>query len=75
MRLINATPIEKTDGWLDGTTLVIPKQLIYDAPTIDAVTVVRCKDCKRRKNCRIPWNIDDDFFCADGERKDGDSDG
>lgn len=54
--------------------------LIYDAPTIDAVPVVRCKDCKyldpEDKKCdcghAILWQLprDDDWFCADGERRD-----
>ena len=40
------------------------------APTIDAVPVVRCKDCKYFKT-RLCENEDnyDDWFCADGERK------
>ena len=51
---------------------------IADAPTIDAVEVVRCKDCKVPHN---RWtgcpelnglNPPPDFFCAYGERKDGD---
>lgn len=41
------------------------------APTIDAVPVVRCKDCKYFKT-RLCENEDnyDDWFCADGERRD-----
>lgn len=35
-RLIDDELIEKEEGWLDGTCLVIPKQTIYDAPTVDA---------------------------------------
>ena len=40
------------------------------APTIDAVEVVRCKDCKYFKTplCQIKDNHDN-WFCADGERK------
>ena len=43
------------------------------APTIDAVPVVRCKDCKYFKTplCQNE-NNHDNWFCADGERKDGD---
>ena len=52
------------------------------APTIDAVPVVRCRECKYRfKNngyskdgCPIIYaNIwmDDDDFCSHGERKEG----
>ena len=59
---------------------------IDKAPTIDAVPVVRCKDCKYRfKNnghsrdgCPIIdaniW-MDGDDFCSHGERKDGDENG
>ena len=46
--------------------------IIEDAPTVDAVVVTRCKDCKYFKT-RLCENEDnyDDWFCADGERKDG----
>lgn len=51
-------------------------------PTVDAVPVVRCEDCKHYKDgfCYNPNTYDDektcgnttkDWFCADGERKDG----
>ena len=40
------------------------------------VEVVRCKDCTRREYCRTStvWAMPpkDDWFCADGERKEGD---
>lgn len=52
------------------------------APTIDAVEVVRCKDCKKAEteDCSHSyWDDDwgmwrvgyngDDWYCADGERK------
>ena len=56
--------------------------ILREAPTVDAVEVVRCKDCKYRfKNnghsrdgCPIVdakiW-MDDDDFCSHGERKEG----
>ena len=46
---------------------------IDKAPTVDAVPVVRCKDCKYFKT-RLCENEDnhDDWFCADGERKEND---
>ncbi len=50
-------------------------------PSADVVEVVRCKDCKHRdpedKKCDsghdIIWQLPrrDDWYCADGERKDG----
>lgn len=58
------------------------EEWLNNAPTIDAVPVVRCKDCKYRfKNnghdksgCPIIdaniW-MDDDDFCSHGKRKEG----
>ena len=44
--------------------------VLEDMPTMDAVEIVRCKDCKYFKT-RLCENEDnyDDWFCADGERK------
>ena len=50
---------------------------IANAPTVDAVQVVRCKDCKHciRSDSPIGWCegntifVPDDWFCADGERR------
>lgn len=44
------------------------------SPTIDAVQVVRCKDCKYHdeengKNFCDCGNRPDDWFCADGKRQ------
>lgn len=52
-------------GWLD------------DAPTVDAIEVVRCRDCKHHDGIRcFRWNstiiTGFDDFCSNGERKDGD---
>ena len=46
---------------------------INAAPTVDAVEVVRCKDCKHRYSDSWCKYVDDDdnFYCARGERKDG----
>ena len=46
---------------------------INAAPTVDAVEVVRCKDCKHRfKDSWCEYVDDDDnFYCARGERKEG----
>lgn len=55
--------------------------LKYFTPTVDAVPVVRCKDCihrdpedfkcdcgvKERQGCIFA--VADDYFCKDGERK------
>ncbi len=44
-------------------------------PTVDAVPVVRCRDCRKFKTygCRMVASGYDDF-CSYGERKDGDED-
>lgn len=52
---------------------------IIEAPTIDAVRVIRCKDCKHSEEAGIPdrelWcNIHEifmtvNYFCAEGERR------
>ena len=45
--------------------------------------LIRCKDCKHfiKENRNVPWNMcemdhidfqSDDWFCADGERRDAD---
>ena len=55
-------------------------QMIDEMPTVDAVPVVRCKDCKYYKveggQCPADntgdryysWIPDPDWFCADGEK-------
>ena len=63
--------------------------LIEDAPTVDAVPVVRCRDCKHYRPQKISANwehkksfcnrvvtvkMPPDGFCSYGERKDGDED-
>ena len=74
MRLIDA------DALLKGKDdhQIISTHLIWNAPTVDAVPVVRCGECKNRDpedhkcDCGngILWQLprQDDWFCADGER-------
>ena len=56
--------------------------LIDDATAVDAVEVVRCRDCAKHGlfTCPICYienktlqfiNLSPDFFCGEGERKDG----
>lgn len=74
-----------TEGWND--CLMRVKSMVSAAPIIDAVPVVRCKDCKHlcvwnRKDIYafcpktnivfLPFDKDTrTFFCSLGERKDG----
>ena len=53
-------------------------QIVAELPTVDAVEVVRCKDCKHREDglCTLesvydyPWYYTkDDDFCSYGERR------
>ena len=44
-------------------------------PTVDAVPVVRCKDCRNNNQCSIQFKFADadnpgDWFCADGAKSD-----
>ena len=88
-RLIDADALEKdlerrwdTTDCADFADKEVWRAL-RDAPTIDAVSVVRCKDCK----CWTEWangtgscsryaldwvGMDADDFCSMGERKDND---
>ena len=49
------------------------KAFLDKFPTVDAVEVVRCKDCKHRYSDSWCEYVDDDdnFYCARGERKEG----
>ena len=60
--------------------LAIAFDIVVEAPTIDAVSVVRCKDCRHRYDdgwLEPRWTCDflkdmrlkDDDFCSYGERK------
>ena len=74
---------EFPDGYCEfGFSREKIRELLRDIPTVDAVPVVRCRECKYRfKNnghdksgCPIiDTNIwmDDNDFCSHGERKEG----
>lgn len=59
------------------------EQTLKEQPTVDAVQVTRCVNCKHSTQVNgtfgLVWCehwgvdgtwVDDDFYCADGERKD-----
>ena len=97
MRLIDADDLyqeaenrsEKMNGYFNELSRVITAWDINHAPTIDAVQVVRCKDCehwetvverKRAKNgmCARHESLcitKYDAFCSQGERKKQQGDG
>ena len=78
-RLIDANALAKVAEKRCG---VINIKHIDEAPTVDAVEVVRCKDCKLRHegfynglkimvvHCSLNGiPVDDDDFCSYGERR------
>ena len=85
MRLIDAdVAVENIEEWLNSVgTALIGKGLSYtcelmgcieDAPTIDAVPVVRCRECKHLGFCGDATNLEVMGFygyCSRGERKGG----
>lgn len=88
MRLIDADAIEKEYQCTTEDEYMLLMQEIQNAPTIDAVPVVRCRNFKwwrvfkYRKDVGTCihaledfHNRGDDFFCARGERRDKDSNG
>ena len=75
MRLIDANAlIEEANA--EGAYGYVDAFQIANAPTVDAVEVVRCRDCKHRYSDSWCEYVDDDnFYCARGERKVGDGNG
>ena len=90
MRLIDADAlnyvmvrIAHDDGTIGGYNAVVPSSEIKNAPTIDAVPVIRCKDCKWYKT-NYSWDGKEhrvcvieayepvreaDYFCSRAERE------
>ena len=81
-RLIDADALIE-EALTEGAYGYVDAKQIADAPTVDAVEVVWCKDCLYSReryghiecihgvSYRNTWNKPD-FYCAYGERKDGD---
>lgn len=83
MRLIDAdkfevyTCVNQSEDYVEGVQSVL--EAIDAAPTVDAVEVVRCKDCEYSYDeisylycshgvcvdCEVP----PDFYCAEGKRR------
>ena len=74
MRLIDA---DKLDWWYKGRNI---RHVIDDAPTVDAVVVTRCKDCKHLvavnvngkgiPTCRMSgMEVAPAEFCSRGEKE------
>ena len=97
MRLIDADAFDKrirlavgsceeelTEDFKDGISTIL--EMMKTAPAVDAVEVVRCRDCKNsehwyadRRRCFL-WHengvsVSDGGFCNYGERKEGGDNG
>ena len=82
MRLIDADALIK-EAYADGAYGYVDAKQIADAPTVDAVEVVRCKDCKfgdwdsKPNDAMVCMRTKDGFwrsgndFCSFGEQKEG----
>ena len=86
-RLIDANELIK-EADADGAYGYVDAKQIAEAPTVDAVEVVRCRECKYHyweqepchgksvHYCKLPHmrgvEVFKEFFCYYGERKDGD---
>ena len=82
MRLIDGDALMH-EANSDGAYGYVDAKQISEAPTIDAVPVVRCRECNKGEiddpdfpdeyycHAGCGWNKGD-FYCAYGERKDGD---
>jgi len=101
MRLIDADKLESgeviipTENGGYEYVEVFYKDDVDNAPSVDAVEVVRCKDCihkprgtRNKHDMEFPdeicpcqcedywysWMPDDDWFCANGERREDETD-
>ena len=77
MRLIDRDALPKYTGYALSANEVA--MAVENAPTIDAVPVVRCGDCKYWITGNVNYcdyalggtETKSYWYCADGERKDG----
>lgn len=84
VRLINADRLEDDCNLYDKWDAQIVKEWLKDQPTVDAVPVIRCKDCKYYKvyelfNHTLPLcdrikttmvgALEEDDYCSRAERK------
>ena len=80
-RLIYANKVEKavtdiycgTAGYRARERLWQAVEAIKECTTVDAVEVVRCKDCIAENICTFSQFLGEDGFCSCGERKDDDT--
>ena len=80
----------RMDAWRDKAQSEAYRKvedILTNAPTVYAVEVVRCRECKKKNKKKCPMvivnfgrngkeilvqnHVPDDFYCAAGERKEG----
>lgn len=84
VRLINADRLEDDCNLYDKWDAQIVKEWLKDQPTVDAVPVIRCKDCKYYKvyelfdhtlplcdriKTTMVGALEEDDYCSRAERK------
>lgn len=77
VNLIDSTALRFSHAINDDGKVYVPLAEVLHAPTVDAVPVVRCKDCKfhKYKWCNLhETTMYNEDFCSYGERKDGEHD-
>ena len=73
MRLIDADAL-MDEANSDGAYGYVDAKQISEAPTVDAVPVVRCRECKHLGFCGDATNLEVMGFygyCSRGQRKEG----
>lgn len=73
MRLVDA---DVADKWMRQNNSFIDAAILKAIPTIDAVPVVRCRECRyhlpKGSVCQLSgMDITEDDFCSRGQRKEG----
>jgi len=57
---------ELTDGYNDGINMAVT--VVSGLPTVDAVKVIQCKDCKYKKYYQFPPKYDIKLYCDKHEK-------
>ena len=75
MRLIDADALKKNYAWWEDDRQKLFDSIVDQQPTVDAVQVIRCKECKWyefdiKMHCGLPHGVrSKDDYCSDAERK------
>lgn len=74
-------PVDSASAEIINACVQITRTIIEDSPAVDAVEVVRCRECMHRKTerCQMYWESEDgreqynwetdDDFCSSGKRR------